>query len=266
MFIIMPPKSKKRKLDANVERCILHASGIQHNEFTSFNNVKGSAGEKLAYLLNIRKKRLNEPHDSPYRMEDICSLIPESLANVNIKEVGYHRSCYQNFTKNLDRLMSDTSTVKNTKLTRSPRKPSASIDPGKFPTECIFCEKQTTRKSHGKKEQCVTFAVFKDNRGVTLEPTWKQIEPRALAMGDNRLFRKVQGQDPFAREAKYHSSCRKAFNLRYINHLRDANSKKEGPPTEQEQKTLAHQKTLDVVIDYVQESVIAQEEVVELAL
>ena len=144
----MPPKSKKRKLDANVERCILHASGIQHNEFTSFNNVKGSAGEKLAYLLDIRKRRLNEPHDSPYRMEDICRLIPESLANVNIKEVGYHRGCYQNFTKNLDRLRSDTSTVEN-KLTRSLRKPSASNDPGKFPTECIFCEKQTTRKSHG---------------------------------------------------------------------------------------------------------------------
>ena len=35
-------------------------------------------------------------------------------------------------------------------------------------------------------------------------------------------------------------------------------------PTEQEQKTLAHQKALDVVIDYIQESVIAQEEVVEL--
>ena len=105
---------------------------------------------------------------------------------------------------------------------------------------------------------------FKDNRGVTLEPTWKQIEPRAPAMGDNRLFRKVQRQDLFVREAKYHSSCRKAFNLRYINHLRDTNSKKEGPPTEQEQKTLAHQKALDVVIHYIQESVIPQEEVVEL--
>ena len=86
----MPPKSKKRKLDANVEWCILHASGIQHNEFMGFNNVKGSADEKLANLLDIRKKRLNEPHDSPYHMEDICSLIPESLANVNIEEVGYH--------------------------------------------------------------------------------------------------------------------------------------------------------------------------------
>ena len=83
-------------------------------------------------------------------------------------------------------------------------------------------------------------------------------------MGDNRLFRKVQGQDLFAREAKYHSPCRKAFNLRYINYLRDTNNKKEVPPTEQEQKTLAHQKALDVVIDYIQESVIAKEEVVEL--
>ena len=95
------------------------------------------------------------------------------------------------------------STVENTKLTRSPRKPSASNDPGKFPTECIFCEKQTTRKSHEKKEQCFTIAVFKDNQGVKLDPTWKQIDPRALAMGDNRLFHKVQDQDLFAREAKH---------------------------------------------------------------
>jgi len=141
----MPPKSKKR----NVERCILHASGIQHNNNNN-NNVKGSVGEKLAYLLDIRKKTLNEPHNSAYCMEEICSLIPESLANVNIKEIGYHRGCYQNFTKSLDRLRSDMSTVENTKLTRTPRKPSASNDSGKFPTECIFCEKQTTRKSHGK--------------------------------------------------------------------------------------------------------------------
>ncbi|EDO30022.1 predicted protein [Nematostella vectensis] len=41
---------------------------------------------------------------------------------------------------------------------------------------------------------------------------WKQIEPRALALGDTSLFRKVQGQDPLAREAKYHSLFRKAFN------------------------------------------------------
>jgi len=47
-------------------------------------------------------------------------------------------------------------------------------------------------------------------------------------MGENRLFRNVQGQDLFAREAKYYSSCRKAFNLRYINHLGETNSKKEG--------------------------------------
>ena len=138
----------------------MHTSGIQHNEFTS-QSLLGSADEKLTYLLDIRKKRLNEPHDSAYRMEDICSLIPESLAYVNIKEVGYHGGCYQNFTKNLDRLRSDTSTVENTKLTRSPRKLSVSNDPGKFPTERIFRQKQTTRKSHGKKEQCVTFAVLK---------------------------------------------------------------------------------------------------------
>ena len=169
----MSPKSKKRKLAANVERCIFYASGIQHNEFTSFNNVKGSAGEKLAYLLDIREKRLNEYHDSPYRMEDICSLIPESLANVNIKEVGYHRGCYQNFTKNLDRLRSDTSTVENTKLTRSIRKPSASNDPGKFPTECSFFVKSRQHANLMERRSNALHLQFlkPDNPRVTLETT-----------------------------------------------------------------------------------------------
>ena len=85
---------------------LIHVDGIQHNEFefTALSNVNGSANEKLGHLLNIREKRLNEPHDSPYRMEDVCSKIPDTLTDVNLEEVGYHRGCYQNFTRNLDRL------------------------------------------------------------------------------------------------------------------------------------------------------------------
>ena len=41
----------------------------------------------------------------------------------------------------------------------------------------------------------------KDKDGTLKEPTWKQIEPRALELGDSRLHRKVQGEDLFAREA-----------------------------------------------------------------
>ena len=63
--------------------------------------------------------------------------------------------------------------------------------------------------------------MFKDKDGTLKEPTWKQIEPRALELGDSRLHRKVQGEDLFAREAQFHPSCRNSFNLKYANYLRD---------------------------------------------
>ena len=79
--------------------CILHAPGIEHGEFIPFSNIKGSATEKLAQLHEIRDKRLMEPQTSPYRMEDVCTLIPKSVADADSMTVGYHRGCYQKFTK-----------------------------------------------------------------------------------------------------------------------------------------------------------------------
>lgn len=63
--------------------------------------------------------------------------------------------------------------------------------------------------------------MFKDKDGALKEPTGKQIEPRALELGNSHLHRKVQGEDLFAREAQFHPSCRSLFNLKYLNHLRD---------------------------------------------
>ena len=53
--------------------------------------------------------------------------------------------------------------------------------------------------------------------------------------------------------------------MRYINHIGDVKTKKERPQADREQKTSAHQKTLEVVIQFIQENVIAREEVVELS-
>lgn len=37
-------------------------------------------------------------------MEDVCNQIPETLAGEHLEAIGYHRGCYQKFTKNQDRL------------------------------------------------------------------------------------------------------------------------------------------------------------------
>ena len=114
-------------------KCILHATDIQHGDFTPLTNVKGSATDKLAQLHNIREKWLLEPQDSPYRMEEVCNLIPESLAGRCLEVIGYHRGCYQHFTKNMDRLKDNATSESST--SRSPRKPPVSIL--LFPPECI---------------------------------------------------------------------------------------------------------------------------------
>ena len=132
-------------------RCILHTSGINHGDFTSLSNVKGSATEKLYQLHNIRDRRLMEPQDSPNRMEDVCIQIAENLEGANLEAIGYHRGCYQKFTKNKDRLKSGiTPNDKAATTARSPRKSSSSSTTRLFPPECIFCEKLEI-KSYWKK-------------------------------------------------------------------------------------------------------------------
>ena len=139
-------KAKKRRTDhgCNLEKlqvppsvCILHMSGIQHGEFIPPQNIRGPPQEKLEMLHNVRKKRLLQSYDSPARMEAVCNIIPDNLDGVDLEMTGYHRGCYQAFTKHQDRLKfvapdNEPSTI------RFPRKSSTSSR-NIFPPECIFC-------------------------------------------------------------------------------------------------------------------------------
>ena len=109
--------------------------------------------------------------------------------------------------------------------------------------------------------------MFKDKDGTLKEPTWKQIEPRALELGDSRLHRKVQGEDLFAREAQFHPSCRNSFNLKYANYLRDTAraTKFEQSESDQDRKASAHRKAFTAVLDFLQDCVIGQKKVVLLS-
>ena len=207
-----------------------------------------------------------EPRDSPNRMEDICNQIPETLAGANLEAIGYHRGCYQKFTKNQDWLKCSATPNESASTTRSPCKASSLSVMRLFSPECIFCEKLEV-KLHGKTEGCIKFPMFKDKDGTLKEPTWKQIEPRALELGNSRLHHKAQGEDLFAREAQFHPSCRNSFNLKYANYLRDtalaANCDK--TETDQERKASVHRQAFTAVLDFIQDSVIGQKKVVLLA-
>ena len=180
--------------------------GFEKGNFTPLCQVKGSATDKLH---DIRDLRLQEPVDSVLRMEDVCSLIPDSLAVVNLETTGYHRACNRNFIKNQESLQKrSTVAPQEASTSRSPSKRASSSAIQLFPPECIFCGKLEV-KVLGKTERCIMFPVYNNK-----EPTWKQIEPQALELGLHRLHCMVQGH-LFAREANYHQSCRKSFNLKY---------------------------------------------------
>ena len=240
--------------------CVLHLKGIYHFEFISFSQVKDTPDEKLAYLDSVQDKRLAEPLDSPYCLTDICINIPNSLANADLEAIGYHHGCYQYFTKNQNRLISNPSSTAVVPLSREPRKSSSGTH--LFPEECIFCDRLEKKVSR-KTERCIKFAVFKDTDGTLLKPTWQEIEPRALALGLNSLHCKVHGEDLFAKGASYHQSCRRAFNLKYINHQRDM-SLRSSPETEHEKRADAHTEAFTVVLDFIKDHVISGNEVIWL--
>ena len=91
--------SKKRKsVDGGREdlprhptiNCILHATGIQHLDFTPLCKIKVSPAAKLLQLHSIRDKRLQELPGSSNHMDNVCAKIPESLAGIDLEITGYH--------------------------------------------------------------------------------------------------------------------------------------------------------------------------------
>ena len=93
-------------------------------------------------------------------MENVCSLIPETLEGIDLDVIGYHRQCYQQFTKNQDKLKqlnNPESSLSNSQY--SPRTKSAQKEAKTlFPPECIYCDKIEI-KTAGKTERPTKFTL-----------------------------------------------------------------------------------------------------------
>lgn len=193
----MPKRRKTTDSDEAAKRqhqsqtCILHVAGIEDpGAFTALRSGRISPTEKLARLHAVREKRLKEKADCPKRMAHVCAKIPDSLDGLDLEQTGYHRLCYQRFTNHLTNVGNAQSNCsKNQRVVRTP---STKV---LFPAECIICEKVTIRVKDTT-QKCKTFSVFKV--GSNWVAVWKSIEEKALELGDERLFRTVQGEDLFA--------------------------------------------------------------------
>ena len=105
-------------------------------------------------------------------MEDVCSLIPETLEGTDLEAIGYHRQCYQQFTKNQDRLKQLNSPESSTsKPHHSPRQKLVCNETRTlFPPECIYCDMIEITNA-GKTERPIKF---------TLNSAWQPIEYHRL--------------------------------------------------------------------------------------
>jgi hypothetical protein len=242
--------------------CIVHAIDIRdYGPVTSFRSVRGIPDEKLAYLHEIREKRMAEPLDSPRRMEAVSTQIPETLDGVDLEMIGYHRPCYQRFTANLHRLKDSTEASTSTKH-HSPRKPASLCAESSqlFPPECMFCEKLEIKVS-GKTERPIKFLSWKHK-----EPAWKSIESQALELGKTRLYRQVKGKDLFAVEAQFHSECRMSFTTEYRNHIRtQEREENRNLDTDQAHRAAAHNAAFNLVVEHIQKHIVEQKQILQLS-
>ena len=152
-------------------------------------------------LKSICDRHLAEPLDSPYRMKDVCNHIPENLDGADLETIGYHRGCCQNITEN-QKCLKCSADSNEASPSRSPHKSASSCAMQMFPWERLNVQQVFSIQGQG---------------GVLKDPTWKQIEPRALELGLHHLHLIVQWENLFAREANVHRSCHMSFNLKYAN-------------------------------------------------
>ena len=162
-------KQTKARSRAEDLFCIIHSQKLsQYGNFTSFDNGKNTPRTKLETSHKIRGRRLQEDASSSKRMQDVCDLIPETVDGLDTKKTGWHRKCYQRFTKNLDRLkpavmsplaspVSSLEPCSSSAVSpHSPRKcvaKSVSEESNVLlpPDQCLFYDKKTIKK-RGKKE------------------------------------------------------------------------------------------------------------------
>jgi hypothetical protein len=203
-------------------------------------------------LQNIKSRRLEMPADSVHRMQNACKNLPTEYKASH----GYHRDCYQKFTKNLDRLQKPNKTLTepctSTHASRS-NQPDNII----FNNDCIFCKKTGRKKI---KVKCIwtteATSKFEFGGGDTVQ----QI---AEEKGDEDLLKRIRGFDLFACEAQFHQSCRRQY---ICNHNPSKwRSENEKERTKQLQLEEAHMKAFANVCCVIDEHVIGDLQVAKLS-
>ena len=187
-------KKLSSHLQQNSKTCIIHYEQNKHD--LQVRCLSQHSFNKIHEIADFRRKAKNNEID----FEQLPDILDDNLH-------GYHRWCYQQFTnisylkrkiENDNSASSEQSTVAKSKR-RSLNQSSVSA---LFPSDrCIFCDKDTI-KHRGAKQylvKCVTKIAE------------ESIKRSAESKHDFEMLSRVRDVDLVAREAHYHSTCRKAY-------------------------------------------------------
>lgn len=225
-----------------VQVCVIHTPDSKCESFIPLTE------ERLEKLNSVKQKRLSQPATSPFRFPEICSQIPDSIS----PGFGYHRDCYQSFTKNLNRLQDEASKLPDSN--NPARVPRGAGDRVIFQKDCIFCRK-TGRKKVRKQSSWTTegTTTFDYEGGRTVQ---------AFAEEKNceELLIRIRGVDLFSCEAHYHPSCRRQFT-QDPSHWR---SKDPSNKQEQVQREEAHSEAYHAVCKSVESTLIDHKGIMKL--
>lgn len=240
---------RKRKLDDAV--CIIHIKDAKNDDFTFIKNTK-DPDERFRHIQNIKQRRLSQQQDSPYRLEEICSKIPDTFSENH----GYHRSCYTRFIGNLQRLTDSDAEVPSSSMMSTRRSSTfKNKDNILFHPDCIFC------RHEGRKKVKVKGLWTSEDTKYFERGGGETIVKYAEAKEDYKLLRRISGFNLFSCEAKYHPSCRR----NYCNNPDKWRSKCEENIEEQAALEKAHKESFEKVCQAIREIVIAGRNVLHLS-
>lgn len=189
---------KRPRIESTDEKCIIHYEQSTNKNFTFLSKLSDPQ-ERLEKLMNIQRLRQIQPTSSTQRLD---SQIPEVIHEKH----GYHRDCYQKFTKNLNRLVTEErgEMVEQPATTRRKIKPPlGTTDRVVFEPDCIFCNKAGFISIY----KCgVRTSENTSSFGFDSGETVKEYANRK---SDERLLCRIRDLDLSAVGAKYHPNCLK---------------------------------------------------------
>ena len=194
----MLPK-KKQKVDSEEcnKICIIHFPSSNVQRFVNLFQT-ADKDKKFEKIKQNAFKRLNQPGGSSYKLSQQCANIPTTLMNHH----GYHRNCYQRFTKYLDRRKEVEKTFSSGMNIRFLTVANKWNDGVLFNKDCIFCNKMVRIKVRVRGVWNCEFG----GGGTIQEIAIKNKNFQLLTIIEDVDY--VRG---CCKEAMYHASCRKSF-------------------------------------------------------